>query len=208
MPYFILAHARSGTHLLRSLLNSHPALRCKGELVNHYSKGQPRGRTVAQIAQLPELTGLVISYQSILDCGEIQPDDRPGLVKLMRKSKVIHLTREPRECARSVVTAWHKDKFNFSNSSDRKPGKAVPVDWAEETHPKSVARVEAEVIERRAQVMEMDLGDCLTIDYSHMVPGNKQIRSLPLSKAKPICEYLGVKPRRLYSNLYKTRTSR
>ena len=86
--FVILAHQRSGTHLLASLLNSHPDLRCYGEVsLSHRRKTLPLGWK--NLYKLGKNEGCILMYTHFLR----KESKNKNFIKFIKKAKIIHLTR-------------------------------------------------------------------------------------------------------------------
>lgn len=83
--FAIVAHQRTGTHLLASLLNSHPELRCYDEIFL-----EPASRPVLlgrkKLERLEENEGFILMYTQYLKYR--------NRLKVLQDKKIIHLTRE------------------------------------------------------------------------------------------------------------------
>lgn len=84
--FVILAHRRSGTHMLASLLNSHPELRCYDEVLLSRKWHLRLGRK--NIVELKEKEGCIVMYRHFL----LRADSK--IQNLICNSHVIHLMRK------------------------------------------------------------------------------------------------------------------
>jgi hypothetical protein len=85
--FVILAHQRSGTHLLASLLDSHPDLRCYGEVYLTHRHKMPLG--IKNIKRLNENEGCILMYTHFIK----ESGKNIEFVDFISKAKIIHLTR-------------------------------------------------------------------------------------------------------------------
>jgi hypothetical protein len=91
--FVILAHQRSGTHLLASLLDSHPDLRCYDEVVCTRWKQMADSKPYLgkkEIHRLREKEGCILMYMQFIRIERRRPD----LIGFIKKAKIIHLVRE------------------------------------------------------------------------------------------------------------------
>lgn len=166
--FFIVAHQRAGTHLLATLLNSHPAL----EMYDEPLAGKlgvfilPRKK----IEELGENEGAIIMYNQLIDTGiEMQN-------KILSKP-IIHLVRNVRDNARSY---WHLRQRKREIHTFNKQEKPM-----EEPDEKSIQKLSSIILWRRGAVEALLNGtDHITVKYEDL---ESECR-LP-----EVCGFLGVK---------------
>lgn len=195
--FSILTDSRCGSHLLMTLLDSHPALTCHDEIL-----GNLQG--TVDFFSLGDNEGCLVDYPDLLPKFRMK-----GVLERVKANKVIHLTRDLRERAKSAV---------FYSQQRSKPGVRRANAWSaagaawEETGSYDEARL-ATIIksfeQRRDAVLPL-LDDVrsswLEIDYDWLT-GGREIKRLSAEKSTVLCEYLGVEPRKLTTPLFKMRKS-
>lgn len=86
--FVIIAHQRSGTHLLASLLNSHPDLRCYDEVYLTNRHKMPLG--IKDIRKLKANEGCILMYTHFIR----ESSKNIEFIDFISKAKIIHLTRK------------------------------------------------------------------------------------------------------------------
>ena len=201
--FAILNGPRAGSHLLRSLLDSHPDLTCHDEILglrkhehNFYKLGANEGCLVAY-------SNLIFNHEMA------SGNDIERLLEILRNVPVIHLIRDVGERARSqffyaktkqrLPLAFRKANLDSPIALDPEPAGfyddgIVDVLKTRFVHEKNLCLTQFELL--RIPWLE------ITYDW---LCGNEEISELPVEKASVLCRYLGVAEQALQTTLYKTR---
>lgn len=196
MKFIIVANPRSGTHLLGTFLNSHPELKCYDEL---FTFDHPKRQLVLpykkikNIQDIEDGEGFIVMYRQIINLGEI-----------VRGFKVIHLIRDLRKNAISYYISYHRIKLGLGIEAkphyhywEKKPDmKDLKISEA------SIGRMARRIKGRRKIAMSHINCPVLEVSYEYLCQ-NKSVPSLSEEKAKPICDFLGVRPMKLTTSLVK-----
>ena len=172
--FIILSYHRSGTHLLASLLNSHPDLTCHDEVLL-----RPNRHTLAwgnmhlpykTLTELGENEGGIVMYQHLKGLPERS-------MSLIRNSKVIHLVRnDVEELANSIIKVY-----------GRKPSS------------NEVRRIKKTVAYWRAKALQYSIDNYFSITYEQIC-NNEAIEEY---RNDNLLKFLGVKPVTLTTNFTK-----
>lgn len=198
--FAVLCGPRCGSHLLMTLLNSHPALTCYDEILGFRGKQK-------NFYELGDNEGCLANYQNFLPHHRTaEGNDIPRLVSILREVPIIHLTRDPTERARSHhFISENKRRHKLKHNSNR----PYYLDGKLDQYDEEQVRVLREIHEReKAACLKLFEGlqyNWLEITYEWLCD-NQEIKHLPIEKSRTICKYLGVKPRLLTTPLYKIRT--
>jgi hypothetical protein len=202
--FAVLADSRTGSHLLRSLLDSHPQLTCFDEILG-------LRKSEKDFYQLGEHEGCLVNYANLIAGDRLAAgNDIQRIIGILREVPVIHLIRDLSERARSQLfytRASRKGKSPF-----RKANLETDV-WI----PQQLTAGDAEQL---AAIEQMFRGrqnacftalsplpeHCLEISYEWLC-GDKQLKRLDKAKARVLCDYLQVPVAKLATNLYKIRKS-
>lgn len=112
--FVILAFQRSGTHMLASLLNSHPDLTCYDEVLLQPSSFTTLGRK--RYSELGEREGCIIMYSHAL---RLSPEE----MNKLKQAKIIHLARNDiKSHAQSIAVTGGSE---FTEQTFRKIRKRV-----------------------------------------------------------------------------------
>ena len=179
--FVILTTQRSGSHLLSSLLNSHPDLTCYGEIVNNEIK---------PIEEMEEGEGVIYHYNQFFNLSKARKE-------IVRSSKILHLIRNDMDkLVRSrLVSGKYKDKLGAKSHYRRKETIHYPEFTDEE-----VERAKRCILkERKNALLELWDTEMFTLSYE-MLTGDKSIKKLT---NKPILRFLGVAPMTLETTLTK-----
>lgn len=164
--FVILAHQRSGTHMLASLLDSHPDLRCYDELavIGINKRNLILGRK--DIFKLKENEGFILMYSQFLRLAKKNPD----FINCIKKAKIIHLIRENLDNhIRSLTKA--KSKGSRVTKEKRKYFRKF-------------------ITQRRNNVFRNEFENVFTISYEEIC-NDKNIKEYENEK---LLQFLGVKP--------------
>ena len=186
MKFFILSHQRAGTHLLATLLNSHPDITMYDEI---YSAGVNPVLPLKKNRKIEDGEGFIWMYNQIINRRE-----------LIKGFKVIHLVRDLRENAISYWMLQNKKKLGMVAHYTDKPNFDRTLKPTEEQIDKRIKLIKAR------QKLALQLVDCpiLEVNYEYLTK-NKSVSELSKEKAKPICDFLEIEPRKLITNLVKSR---
>lgn len=197
--FLIICGQRSGSHLLGTMLNSHPDIVCHGELFQSRDKILP---TRAKI--LPhQIKGAILMYTKGKNGDEKQATD--ALENELTCSRVIHLTRNPEDMAKSrLIQARMKGAGQGGAHSLR--GKKIK--RVELHFPVNEIRDSADVIraqqEEIRQYLKANNINTLEIEYEKMTKG-RDIDSMAYGMAGTLLAFLGIKRHvPLITNLQKT----
>jgi len=202
--FAVLADSRTGSHLLRTLLNSHPRLHCFDEILG-FRKSEK------DFYKLGKHEGCLISYANIVAGNEFaQGNNIKRIISILRTKPVIHLTRDLSERAKSQLF-YSQTKARFEKESPfRKANLEADVRFEqreEDVDAVQLAKIEKMFQERKdaclaalAPVPE----HWLNISYEWLC-GDEQLKQLDDEKAKVLCDYLQVRMVTMTTNLYKIR---
>jgi len=182
----IVSMQRAGTHLLISLLDSHPVLTGYGEVLR---MGEPEFRR-----ELGENEGIIVMYNQIIR------GDADGLLEGV---KIIHLTRNLGDNA-----------YSWALLARRGEGKLEYWPVSHEIQEVKAPRISLSEIEQRKQkileyqrvaMARLKPSRVFEITYEYICGGNREILELSKEKAAPMLEFLGVEPVKLTTGLRKAR---
>lgn len=112
--FIILAHQRSGTHLLASLLNSHPDLTCYDEVLLGPGKKKPLGWK--RLSKLTENEGAIVMYSHLI---KTSLED----AMIVRRSKLIHLVRN--DVKAHGISLFKKSGIEFDEKRFRRTKRRI-----------------------------------------------------------------------------------
>jgi hypothetical protein len=203
----ILAHQRSGTHLLQSCLESHPKIRGRGEFVLHYRRRLQRraGETAPT-----DLDRIWRNVPGVINTGIVMYSQVPTYESLCGKlgnQRIVHLIRDPHNVAQSVAQ-MEADRvlrgaaFRAHFRVDEELPSPAP------TLGDDIAVIEAKVTALQAQFIKRLEGHpkCLRISYE-AITGNREVRELPRELTAHILEFFGLEYHPLRTDLRKTSLS-
>ena len=213
--YVICAHARSGTHLLATLLNSHPEVACEGEV-------RPEGRD-------PEKGYSSVSWDAIASStnGVLPPpgDVRGCLVPYIgidtflqhgyRPDKWIHLLRDPRDTALSLLRRWYQRagenneiiKPHYTKADRDKIPESYRMEIEEPILANMTKRVAGNMERVTAflkQQNEKGRISLITVRYEDITPTRTEVTTADNEATRLIQVFIGVKPQPLTTPLAKT----
>lgn len=173
LDYIILCHQRSGSHLLCTLLNSHPDIACLGE----------------SSEKMPELT---LSEGKVV--GKIIMYNRAGRIKRFTGVKIIHLIRDPLTTARSH---WVNCTRKFLPHTKQDVTYQIELDSKEiEKRARGIDRVQKQFRNKIQGLPHIE------ISYEAMT-GGKSVSEINESLERYILSFLGVPYHKLYTELKK-----
>ena len=201
--FAVLAGSRSGSHLLKTLLDSHPDLTCYDEILG-------LRKDEKDFYDLGQHEGCLVNYENLIE-GETlaKGNDVPRLLDIMRKVPVIHLTRSLSESAKSQLFYARAKRAN--PMAFRKANLETDREFA--LHLASYTDIELENVRTRLHWLKnnclkqfnKDIRDnWLDISYNWLC-GDKELKTLPREKSEKLCRYLQVPVTKLHTNLYKIR---
>lgn len=192
--FTLLAGQRSGTHLLATLLDSHPDLRCYEEVLLRTLAYDERNAALGEKHPLlmKGHEGGIVMYNHFVAADE---DTKDRIVE----NKIIHLTRNLDNMVYSLYGINHKDKFNVKSFYKKEKEIFVPKPperWVENK------KEDIRTMRRKAFKRIPDDKNVFTISYEKLT-GNESIEGISKEKATPVCEFLGVKPYKLTTEFRK-----
>ena len=197
MKFIIVAHPRSGTHLLGTLLNSHPELKCYDELCipQRPAKILPY-KKIRKPQELQDGEGFIEMYRHIIKQGEV-----------VEGFKIIHLTRDLRENAISYCMLRGREKLDKSYffRSHHFCGEEPNIK-EQKIDERSIERAIKTIKRRRKKAMSYIDCPVLEVNYEDLCQ-NKSLSSFSKEKARSICKFLEVEPMELTTPLIKSRKS-
>ena len=103
--FVVLTDSRCGSHMLRSLLNSHPQLNCYDEILGNKQDDK-------NFWKLGKYEGCLVSYANLIEGGRFAKHGYgiPRIVAKIKESQVIHLTRDVTERAKSQLVHGRASK--------------------------------------------------------------------------------------------------
>lgn len=127
--FLVIARARSGTTLLKELLNSNPAVQCDGEVL-HRGKVAPLAflNALARKSSAQAYGAKFLSYQMV----QVQRLRDP--IRFLRDVdaagfKLIHLTRDTFWQAMSLSRSHAKRQYHSSKGAEHSEAVRLPTDW-------------------------------------------------------------------------------
>lgn len=199
--FAVLADSRTGSHLLRTLLNSHPRLQCFDEILG-FRKAEK------DFYKLGKHEGCLISYANIVAGNQFaQGNDIKRILGILRDVPVIHLTRDLTERAKSQLF-YARTKAKSKKSPFRKANLETDVRFnPPEEDDEAVAEI-ARMFQQRKDACLATLTPTpehwLEISYEWLC-GDEQLKQLDPEKSRVLCDYLQVRMATLTTNLYKIR---
>lgn len=189
--FVIVCNQRSGSHLLASLLDSHPDIECDGEigsLNDPLFKVEPDGE---------KLRGGIVMYQ------------RLGRIKDIRPKSIIHLVRDPLATATSEVTNSISRKLNRKSHRAHRFKDEDPIETAHiSPKPETVKRKVAHIIKMRnrlVRAIQKKKLHALEIHYEDLTQGGTSISKCPQGITIQLCKFLGLREHPLTTGFRKSR---
>jgi hypothetical protein len=182
--FVIFCGSRSGSHLLKSLLNSHPNLAMHDEILG-------LRKDHANFFDLGPNTGCLVSYRNLIEGNEYaKGNDIPRIVERMNEIPVIHLTRDPVDRAKSQLyysQAKSRDKSAWREANLIRNTAQVKVEIKQE----DIDRLASAFVQHKVEAMRLfpDRSSWLNIDYDWLTEG-KEVKELPARKGRMICTFL------------------
>jgi hypothetical protein len=188
LDFVIVCGQRSGSHLLASLLDSHPDITCWGEA------GRPRDILNGRPAT-GSVRGAIVMYS------------QRGRLQSIRYNKVIHLTRNPEVCARSQAASSALRKIHGRGAPAHRFAGEPPLP---EHEPNPV------VVQRRAEQLRMQAKrfnrwlkfqqrrPYLCVTYEEVTRGGRNVAACPAEVADRLCRLLDVPLLPLTTNLRRS----
>jgi hypothetical protein len=184
---------RSGSHLLLDLLESHPDINGRRELFYN--------RTERRQLELPYVEGKV--NVAILHYGQL--DNFYYFGGELKKVKIIHLLRNPRNVAISILQLVADRKLN-KNIKGHQEVRKYYGERAEIDVSQLPDRISKTIEKQNAEIEMLKDMEHLQIRYEDFVPDEKSIEYLDDDIAKRILDFIGLEYRdRLRTKLVKTR---
>lgn len=174
MGFMILSHQRCGATMLQEALNDHPELICLPE-----PKGKIDGYFLNWWHHFPDKLGMVVKYNQPFG---VSPDH------IMERGRIIHLVRNPLDCAVSDVINRNKDKYG------------IPAHIRWELRHRPISLDVTEVSERVKHIVRMAdwwrnaLGQSdrvLEVHYGDLT-GNTEVTRLEQPATDRLCAFLRV----------------
>ncbi len=176
MRFVILAHHRSGTHLLATKLASHPDISCSGEPSYDYT------------GYLDEL----MAPEALLH-GHIRMYKHPDVETILGGHRILHLVRDPRQTALSVLVTKGIEAYSGGGYAPH-----YTKDYELVRFPVPSGAVESRMKQVQAQQVmwrqRLKGFGHLEVSYDEIVSGERDDELL---------RYLGVDPRPLQSPLVR-----
>ncbi|MEO1153296.1 MAG: hypothetical protein AAFR34_02085 [Pseudomonadota bacterium] len=127
--FLVIARARSGTTLLKDLLNANPAVQCDGEVL-HRGKLAPLAflKAMARKSSAQAYGAKFLSYQMV----QVQRlRDPVGFLRAAHADgfKLIHLTRDTFGQAMSLSRSHMKQQYHSSGGAKHSEAIELPTDW-------------------------------------------------------------------------------
>lgn len=193
MFFIILSTQRSGSHMLQTMLNSHPDLTCWPELIAADS-GQ------RDFFSLGRNEGCIVHYNHVLGLGKIgreQPDRCRRAYEhiLTNNVRIIHLIRSDRslmvaELDRKKTGLTHVYNPRIETSQPPEPSAAEIIDHS------------AYMLWRRDELCSA-FGPMLEVSYEWLTDEGSDTQVLCKEKAEPMLKHLDVKPMQLITPHHK-----
>jgi len=169
--FLVLAAKRSGSHMLATMLNSHPEIACEGEYGNEND-------TVTIHASDTGKRGCLIHYRQL---------------ELVKAPKYIHLVRYPIDCAISQARSYARQtQPEYAEyAAHYVKGEEPRNHEIEPSH--SVVSARLRDLSRQLIIARnfFDGKDVLKVHYEG-ITGNRSVEEMPERMAKRICSFLDV----------------
>lgn len=158
MKFFIVAHQRSGTHYLASLLNSHPDLTCYDEI---------RRVPVATMYEIKQIDELGDNEGAIVMYNQLPP---PPKDRIMEESKILHLTRDLEDTARSCIVLRIRGDYGLP-AHTKKEIELPEIGITDEL----VEKMKEAVLERRSWMSRYKFKNVFEVEYEKLAePAHQQ----------------------------------
>jgi hypothetical protein len=199
--FTILTDSRCGSHMLRSLLSSHPQLYCYDEILGN-RKGDKDFR------QLGKYEGCLAAYQNLIEGDRFATHgyNISKLIEQIQSNPVIHLTRDVTERAKSQLVYGRASKrlkiFRAANLEE--PADIGPE--YENFNPEDIERTCEMFLRRQAAGLALfeNRDSWLELSYEWLC-GDQELSELSQHKSAVICDHLQVPVTKLACSLYKIR---
>ena len=199
--FVVLTDSRCGSHMLRSLLNSHPQLNCYDEILGNKQDDK-------NFWKLGKYEGCLVSYANLIEGGRFAKHGYgiPRIVAKIKESQVIHLTRDVTERAKSQLVHGRASKHLkiFKAANLEEPAYVSPK--YENFNPEDVRRT-CEMFSRRQEAglsLFENRDNWMELSYEWLC-GNQELKRLSHHKSSMICDHLQVPVTKLGCSLYKIR---
>lgn len=206
--YVIYCQARSGSHLLASLLNSHPDLACEGEVPVIGVRDPARGYSDSSWDVIKEATGGILPPPGkIRGCICHYINSMVFAVQEgYRPKKWIHLLRNPERVARSLLRRWAERedgsaRAHYFQGEEVPPEKPIDLDQLKQ-QTQNMENLQHYNIEFLRAVSEEEGLEILQITYEDLTQGSSIYRVRNIT-TKKILEFLGVKEIQLETRMVK-----
>lgn len=199
--FVVLTDSRCGSHMLRSLLNSHPQLECYDEILGN-------NKADKNFWKLGKHEGFLASYSNLMagDRFATHGYDIPRLLEKIKSVPVIHLTRDVTERAKSqLVYGSVSKKRNIFRSANLEEPANISAKHENFNH---------EDIEQTCNMFLQRQQECLALfesqdDWLHItyewLCDNCELKELSYHKSSVLCDHLQVPVTALACSLYKIR---
>lgn len=206
----ILAHQRSGTHFLLSLLASHPRIHGRGEWILHYKRRLARNELDVP-NPVERYRRIFRNYPGFVNVGILMYSQVPVFEELcgpLVNHRVIHLLRNPSAVAKSAAQMRaNRASLGPEFRAHYEQGENVPKQAI--YSPEIEAEIESRVISLQKQyTANLEKSTMLfTLRYED-ITGGCQVNQLQSPITNALLEFLGVEPLSLSTNLVKTGATR
>lgn len=206
--FTVLTDSRCGSHMLQSLLNSHPALNCYDEILGNCKDDK-------NFWELGEREGFLLSYGNLIGGGRWAKHgyDIPKVIDKITRHPIIHLERGLEERAKSQLVhgrvARRKRIFRRANLFE-----PIDIDPKYENFNGEEIKRECDIFEERQRkgmeaMHEHAYSGPLASRWLHVryewLCGNQELKELSHYKSRVFCSYLEVPVTKLTCSLYKIR---
>lgn len=179
--FIIVCHQRSGSHLLASLLCSHPDICCLGEYAKHNHTKSPCKTWVKQ--------GRIYMYPNFLNP---KPDPNsliPKAIHLVR-----NLDKTAFSCARNTELRLSLGEKHLAHVRGGQKRQEATI--AFRAGKQEMEAVKKHIVANRQSVIQKLIArkiEVLDIRYENLTQGNKSVSKMPDYMNKIITDFLGVK---------------
>ena len=182
--FLLLAGKRTGSHMLASMLNSHPYLSCEGEFGNEND-------TVTIHAREDGIQGCIIHYRQL---------------RKVQAPKHIHLIRDPllnaislaRTVARQSGSRFSEYAAHYVKGDEPRNQEIIPDQAVIVARVKNIERQRAKA---RAW-FEKTGKNLLEVSYED-ITGGRSVEVMPWKTGREICQFLGIPYRRMTTHFIK-----
>jgi hypothetical protein len=178
----IISHPRSGTHLLESFLKGHPMINGRGVIIVKYEE-----KGIIETNKIFKFNVGILMYEHISTFEK--------LGGILKKHKIIHLVRNSKDVALSILQMKADKIIQHSNYvAHHKENEIIPI-RGKIIYSKKQLLIMERMVEYRQKKYSEELRKfgCLELSYESIAPNNTTVKELDKKISKAIFDYLGIK---------------